>query len=121
MGTFASPALHLQCWDNPGPGGSPLSTSRIHGITPCSVTSTNVFLIGSRKYRLGEPSVTDRLHRFPEGVAGRDNSLLEVASNHSGYDRWQAGVEFQADVPVMRARSIVATMIANERGLLIRR
>lgn len=121
MGTFASPALHLQRWDIHALSGSILSTSRIHGITPAAATTTNVFMIGARNYRQGEPAVTDRLHRFLEGVAGRDNSVLEVASNHSGYDRWQAGVEFQADVPVMRARSIVATMIANERGLPIRR
>ncbi|MBB3606027.1 phenylpropionate dioxygenase-like ring-hydroxylating dioxygenase large terminal subunit [Mycolicibacterium sp. BK556] len=114
MGTFASPALHLQRWDIDIADGNPLSTTRIHGITPRTATSTNVFMISSRNYRLGQPTVTDRLTRFLEGVARRDNSILEMASNHSGYDRWQAGVEFQADAAVLRARGIVATMMANQ-------
>lgn len=121
MGTFTSPALHLQRWDVVDASGKTFSTTRIHGITPTDVTSTNVFMIGSRNYRLGDTSTTDRLRGFLEGVAGRDNSILEMASSHSGYNRWQAGVEFQADAAVMRARGIVATMMANERGLLIRR
>ncbi len=120
-GTFASPALHLQRWDIDTIDGKTLSTTRVHGITPGSDTSTHVFMISSRNYRLSQPSVTDRLRKFLEGVAGRDNSILEMASNHSGYDRWQAGVEFQADAAVMRARGIVATMMTNERGSLIRR
>ena len=120
-GTFASPALHLQRCDIDTVGGKTRSTTRVHGITPGSDTSTHIFMISSRNYRLGQPSVTEGLRTFLEGVAGRDNSVLELASNHSGYERWQAGVEFQADAAVMRARGIVATMMTNERGSLIRR
>jgi vanillate O-demethylase monooxygenase subunit len=121
LGTFASPALHLQRWDVDDSGGNTFSTIRIHGITPADATSTNVYMIGSRNYRLDDPAITDRLRRFLESVAARDNSILEMASDHSGYHRWQAGVEFQADAPVIRARNIVATMIASERRSLIRR
>jgi vanillate O-demethylase monooxygenase subunit len=121
MGTFASPALHLQRWDIHASNEKTLSTTRIHGISPASASSTNVFMISSRNYRLGQPAVTDRLRTFLEGVARRDNSILEMASSHSGYERWQAGVEFQADAAVMRARSIVTAMMTNEHGSLIRR
>jgi len=39
-----------------------------------------------------------------------------MASNHSGYDRWRGGVEFQADAAILRARRIVAVMLAKEAG-----
>ena len=115
-GTFASPALHHQRWDIEGPEGEVFSTNRIHAITPDTDTSTRVFMAGSRNYGLGRQPVTDRLRVFLDGVAQRDASILEMASNHSGYGMWQAGVEFQADAAVTRARRIVGAMLANEAG-----
>jgi phenylpropionate dioxygenase-like ring-hydroxylating dioxygenase large terminal subunit len=115
-GTFASPALHLQRWDIEGPEGEVFSTTRIHAITPETDSSTHVFMAGSRNYALGRQPVTDRLRVFLDGVAQRDASILEMASNHSGYGMWQAGVEFQADAAVTRARRIVGAMLAKEAG-----
>jgi phenylpropionate dioxygenase-like ring-hydroxylating dioxygenase large terminal subunit len=113
-GTFASPALHLQQWDVETPSGRIYSTTRAHGITPVTDTSTHVFMAGSRNYAPDRPEVTDRLRVFLAEVARRDTAVLEVASRHSGYDRWRSGAEFQADAAVMRARRIVAATLASE-------
>lgn len=114
MGTFASPALHLHRWDVETAPGEVHSTTRIHAITPESETSTHIVMAGSRNYRPGSAAATDRLRSFLDGVSRRDKAVLDMASAHSGYDRWQAGVEFQADVAAGQARRIVGVMLANE-------
>lgn len=113
-GTFASPALHLQRWDVETPTGAVLTTTRIHAITPADASSTRVVMMGSRNYALGDPVATERLQAFLAGVAGRDKAVLEMASTHSGYDRWRDGVEFQADLASLRLRRIVDEMLAQE-------
>ncbi|MGB9304995.1 MAG: hypothetical protein WCB92_15320 [Mycobacterium sp.] len=60
--------------------------------------------------------MTARLRSFLFGVAQRDTAILEMASSHSGYDRWRGGVEFQADAAALRARRIVGVMLAKEAG-----
>lgn len=114
MGTFASPALHLQRWDVETAPGEVSSTTRIHAITPETETSTRVVMAASRNYALGAAAATDRLRVFLDGVARRDVAVLDMASQHSGYERWQTGVEFQADVAAGHARRIVGVMLANE-------
>jgi hypothetical protein len=92
------------------------TTTRVHGITPETETSTHVFMQSSRNYRLDDDAVTQRLRSFLSEVAERDTAILEMASNHSGYDRWRGGVEFQADAAALRARRIVGVMLAKEAG-----
>ena len=116
MGTFSSPALHLQRWDIEAPTGEVYSTTRIHGITPETETSTHVFMQASRNYATDRGVVTNHLRSFLAEVVRRDTSILEMASNHAGYDGWRGGVEFQADAAVLRARRIVAVMLAKEAG-----
>jgi Vanillate O-demethylase oxygenase C-terminal domain len=82
------------------------SNNRIDATTPDTDTSTRVFMTGSHNYALGRQRVTDRLRGLLDDVAQRDASILELASNHSGYDGWQAGVEFQADAAVTRTREL---------------
>jgi vanillate O-demethylase monooxygenase subunit len=60
--------------------------------------------------------VTTYLRSFLSEIDRRDISILEMASNHSGYDRWRGGVEFQADAAILRARRIVGVMLAKEAG-----
>jgi phenylpropionate dioxygenase-like ring-hydroxylating dioxygenase large terminal subunit len=115
-GTFSSPALHLQRWDIETPTGGVYSTTRTHGITPETETSTHVFMQSSRNYATGRRVVTTHLRTFLAGVARRDISILEMASSHSGYDGWRGGVEFQADAAILRARRIVEVMLAKEAG-----
>jgi hypothetical protein len=69
--------------------------------------------------QLEPESCTSAPHRsevFLAEVAQRDTSILEMASNHSGYDGWRGGVEFQADAAALRARRIVGVMLAKEAG-----
>jgi phenylpropionate dioxygenase-like ring-hydroxylating dioxygenase large terminal subunit len=115
-GTFVSPAMHRQYWEIEGPDGQAYTTARTHGITPETETSTHVFMQASRNYRLDDEAVTKGLTSFLDEVARRDTSILEMASNHSGYDGWRGGVEFQADAAALRARRIVGVMLAVEAG-----
>jgi phenylpropionate dioxygenase-like ring-hydroxylating dioxygenase large terminal subunit len=115
-GTFVSPAMHRQYWAIEAPDGKVYITTRTHGITPETETSTHVFMQGSRNYALDSDEVTTGLRAFLAEVARRDTSVLEMASNHSGYDGWRGGVEFQADAAALRARRIVGVMLAKEAG-----
>jgi vanillate O-demethylase monooxygenase subunit len=115
-GTFVSPAMHRQYWEIEAPNGKVYTTTRTHGITPETETSTHVFMRGSRDYATDSDGVTDGLRSFLAEVARRDTSILEMASQHSGYDGWRGGVEFQADAAALRARRIVGVMLAKEAG-----
>ena len=75
-----------------------------------------MFMQGSRDYRVDSDAVTARLASFLAEVSQRDTAILEMASNHSGYDGWRGGVEFQADAAALRARRIVGVMLAKEAG-----
>jgi phenylpropionate dioxygenase-like ring-hydroxylating dioxygenase large terminal subunit len=115
-GIFVSPAVHRQYWEITAANGELHTTTRTHAITPETETSTHVFMQASRNYRLDDNAVTDRLKSFLAEVAQRDTAILEMASNHSGYDGWRGGVEFQADAAALRARRIVGVMLAKEAG-----
>ena len=115
-GTFVSPAVHRQYWEITAADGEFYTTTRTHAITPETETSTHVFMQGSRDYRLDSDAVTARLASFLAEVSQRDTAILEMASNHSGYDGWRGGVEFQADAAALRARRIVGVMLAKEAG-----
>ena len=115
-GTFTSPAMHRQYWEIEAPDGEVYTTTRTHGITPETETSTHVFMQGSRNYALDSDVVTSGLRSFLAEVARRDTSILEMVSNHSGYDGWRGGVEFLADAAALRARRIVGVMLAKEAG-----
>ena len=70
----------------------------------------------ARNYATDSAQVTDGLESFLAEVARRDTSILEMASDHAGYDGWRGGVEFQADAAALRARRIVGVMLAKEAG-----
>ena len=115
-GTFLSPSLHRQYWEIATASGERYTTTRTHGITPETESTTHIFMQGSRDYQTDSDQVTDRLRSFLSGVAERDTAILEMASDHSGYDGWRGGVEFQADAAALRARRIVGVMLAKEAG-----
>ncbi|AYE99350.1 (2Fe-2S)-binding protein (plasmid) [Mycobacterium paragordonae] len=115
-GTFVSPAIHRQYWNIETSNGEAYTTTRTHGITPETESSTHVFMQSSRNYRTDSDDVTAGLRSFLDGVAQRDVPILEMASLHSGYDGWRGGVEFQADAAALRARRIVGVMLAKEAG-----
>jgi vanillate O-demethylase monooxygenase subunit len=115
-GTFVSPAMHRQYWNIETSTGDVYTTTRTHGITPETDTTTHVFMQSSRNYRTDSDEVTVGLRSFLDGVARRDTEILEMASDHAGYDGWRGGAEFQADAAALRARRIVGVMLAKEAG-----
>jgi phenylpropionate dioxygenase-like ring-hydroxylating dioxygenase large terminal subunit len=114
-GVFASPAMHIQRWEIQADGGK-YSNVRTHAITPETATSTHVFMQASRNYALERESVTTVLQAFVDELIRRDSTILEAAASRVGYDGWQSSVEFQADAAALRARHIVAVMLAKEAG-----
>jgi len=118
-GTFVSPAMHRQYWEIKTSDSKVYTTTRTHGITPETESTTHVFMQASRNYRIDgrdRAGATNRLRSFLAEVSRRDTSILEMASKHSGYDGWRGGVEFQADAAALRARRIVGVMLAKEAG-----
>jgi vanillate O-demethylase monooxygenase subunit len=114
-GTFVSPAMHIQRWDIEAPDDTTLSAMRIHAIAPEKPERTRVFMQVAHNYPTGDVA-TDVIRSTVDEFIKRDREILEVATEHVGYDGWQSGVEFRADATVNRARRIVAVMLAKEAG-----
>ena len=114
-GTFVSPAMHIQRWEI-NDGADTYSHVRTHAITPETATSTHVFMQASRNYAQQSDTVTTVLQSFAAELVRRDSAVLEMAAARVGYDGWRSGVEFQADAAALRARRIVAVMLAKEAG-----
>jgi phenylpropionate dioxygenase-like ring-hydroxylating dioxygenase large terminal subunit len=114
-GTFASPAMHIQRWEIDA-GDRTYAHIRTHALTPETSTSTHVFMYASRNYAPDREIVTSLLRSFVDELISRESEIVEIAAAHGGYDGWQSGVEFQADAAALRARRIVAVMLAKEAG-----
>jgi phenylpropionate dioxygenase-like ring-hydroxylating dioxygenase large terminal subunit len=114
-GTFASPAMHIQRWEIETEGRR-YTNIRTHAITPETASSTHIFMEASRNYQLEDDTVTATLRSLVNKLVDRDTVILERACAHVGYDGWQDSVEFQADAAALRARRIVAVMLATEAG-----
>lgn len=115
-GTFASPAMHIQRWTIGRDDDTVFSHIRTHAITPESPSTTHVFMQLSRNYAAESEAVTTVLQSVLDEVVRRDTEVLETAAAHAGYDGWRSGIEFRADAAVLRARRIVAVMLAREAG-----
>jgi vanillate O-demethylase monooxygenase subunit len=114
-GTFASPAMHIQRWELEA-DGTTYSNIRTHAITPETDTATHIFMHASYNYAPKNDTVTTTLRTFVDRLVDRDTVILERVATHTGYDAWRSGVEFQADAAALRARHIVAVMLAKEAG-----
>ena len=114
-GVFASPAMQIQRWEIEADGAK-YSNVRTHAITPETASSTHVFMQASRNYALERDAVTTTLQSFVDELIHRDTAIVEAAASRVGYDGWQSSVEFQADAAALRARHIVAVMLAKEAG-----
>jgi vanillate O-demethylase monooxygenase subunit len=114
--TFASPALHIQHWDIELDDHTTFCHIRTHAITPDTPNTTHVFMQVSRNYATDRTAVTNLLRSKVDEIARRDTETVEIAAGHAGYDGWCSGVEFRADTAVLRARRIVAVMLAKEAG-----
>jgi phenylpropionate dioxygenase-like ring-hydroxylating dioxygenase large terminal subunit len=114
-GIFASPAMHIQRWEIETEERR-YTNIRTHAITPETASSTHIFMQASRNYQPEDDSVTATLQSLVNKLVDRDTVILERACAHVGYDGWQDSVEFQADAAALRARRIVAVMLATEAG-----
>jgi phenylpropionate dioxygenase-like ring-hydroxylating dioxygenase large terminal subunit len=114
-GTFASPAMHIQRWELEA-DGKIYSNVRTHAITPETDTATRIFMYASYNYAPNNETVAATLQSFVGKLVERDNVILEKVAAHAGYHGWRSGVEFQADAAALRARRIVAVMLAKEAG-----
>ncbi|KZS84673.1 (2Fe-2S)-binding protein [Mycobacterium persicum] len=114
-GTFASPAMHIQRWDLEV-GAKNYFNVRTHAISPETDTATHVFMYASYNYAPDDETVAATLRSVVDTLVERDRVILERVAAHTGYDGWRSGVEFQADAAALRARHIVAVMLAKEAG-----
>lgn len=114
-GTFASPATHIQRWEIEA-DGTKYSNIRTHAITPETDTATHVFMYAAYNYGPNDESVAATLQSLVGTLVDRDKVILERVAAHTGYDGWRSGIEFQADAAALRARRIVAVMLAKEAG-----
>ena len=114
-GTFASPAMHIQWWELED-DGIKYSNLRTHAITPETETATHIFMHASYNYAPNSVTVAATLRSFVAQLVERDTVILERVAAHTGYDGWRSGIEFQADAAALRARHIVAVMLAKEAG-----
>jgi len=114
-GIFASPAMHIQRWDIHADNQT-YSTIRTHAITPETETATHVFMYASYNYAPDDETVAGTLRALVDKLVDRDKTILEKVAARVGYDGWRSGVEFQADAAALRARHIVAVMLAKEAG-----
>jgi vanillate O-demethylase monooxygenase subunit len=114
-GTFASPAMHIQRWELEA-DGTTYANVRTHAITPETETATHVFMYASYNYAPNSATVATTLQSLVAQLVDRDTVILERVAAHTGYDGWRSGIEFQADAAALRARNIVAVMLAKEAG-----
>jgi vanillate O-demethylase monooxygenase subunit len=115
-GTFVSPALHLQRWEIDGPDGTVYENVRAQAFTPETPDSTHVFLRGAHDYATDRTVVTQHLQAFLDQVAAQDVAVLETIQAREGYESWARGVRVTADGAALKARRIVAAMLAEEAG-----
>jgi vanillate O-demethylase monooxygenase subunit len=107
--------MHIQRWEIDA-DAQRYTNIRTHAITPETASSTHVFMQASYNYGLDSQTVATTLQALVDKLVARDTVILEKAAARVGYDGWRAGVEFQADAAALRARRIVAVMLAKEAG-----
>ncbi len=117
LGTFVSPALWVGGWQV----AAPTDAGDVHrlawacALTPQGPASTHVVWIVARNWATGQPAITEYMApRFEEFFRRRKAVLEAVQANLDGSGR--RGVSVRADAAGLRAREIVATMVAQERG-----
>ena len=115
-GTFVSPAVHVQRWEIDGADGTVYENVRVQAFTPETPERTHLFLRGAHDYATDRTVVTDHLRAFLDRVAIQDKAVLETIQAHGGYEDWVRGVRVKADGAALKARRIVAAMLAEEAG-----
>jgi vanillate O-demethylase monooxygenase subunit len=121
-GTFVSPALHVDETDIVGsePDQRVYREVSVFAFTPVDAGRTLIIWRGARNYTQQDESVTEQMRQVYEGVMAEDQPLLEaIQATTGGAMGYQ--VSAAADAATIRARQIVDTMLAEERGRAVPR
>lgn len=116
VGTFVSPALHVDEMDiiGPEPDGQVFRGVFVRAFTPIDPANTLVIWRAARNYAQADESVTERLREVYEGTMAEDQPLLEAIQARGGgvgHD-----VSAVADAATIRAYQIVDALLTEERG-----
>ncbi len=120
-GTFVSPGLHIDHMDivipaADGTSGQVYEKVYIRAFTPEGPTSTHVFWQVARNFATDDVAVTEDLRAVHERMQLEDKPVLEAIQAHERDRRHEPGVTVNADIATIKARQIVETMLARERG-----
>jgi vanillate O-demethylase monooxygenase subunit len=116
MGTFVSPALHVQQYAIDAPGSASYQHVRIQGFTPESPDATHVFLRIARNYAPDAARVTERLGVMFHEWALRDAVVLETVQRRlAEQGEPRRDINVKADRAAVRARRVAQEMVAEER------
>jgi phenylpropionate dioxygenase-like ring-hydroxylating dioxygenase large terminal subunit len=116
VGTFVSPALHVDEMDiiGPEPESRVFRGVFIRAFTPIDGGHTLVIWRGARNYALTDESVTERLREVYEGTMIEDQPFLEAIQATSGGSIGYT-VSAAADAAAIKAYQIVYALLAEER------
>jgi vanillate O-demethylase monooxygenase subunit len=120
-GTFVSPGLHVDHMDIvvPAAGGTGSQIYEkvyIRAFTPEGPASTHVFWQVARNYATDDVAVTEYLRAVHEQMQLEDKRLLEAVQTREQERERKPHVTVNADIASIKARQIVETMLARERG-----
>ena len=120
-GTFVSPGLHIDHMDIVippvnGASGQVYEKVYIRAFTPEGPTSAQVFWQVARNYATEDVAVTEYLRTVHEQMQLEDKPVLEAIQAHGRDHRRAPSVTVNADIATIKARQIVETMLARERG-----
>ncbi len=121
-GMFVLPGLHIDHMDIVVPAADSTSGQvyekvYIRAFTPEGLASTHVFWQVARNFAADDVAVTEHLRAVHEQTLMEDKPVLEAIQTHER-DRWrEPNVTVNADIATIKARQIVETMLARERGV----
>jgi vanillate O-demethylase monooxygenase subunit len=117
-GTFISPAVVAEGWEIDGGQGTFYEQTRIQAVTPETTATTHLFWQLARNYATDRALIGRHLQAVFEPIMRQDIAVLEDIEAHAGYEAVERGARVSADAGVLKARSIVANMLAREGGRL---
>ncbi len=113
-GTFISPAVLAEGWDLYSDRDDKFGHIRIQAVTPETPSTTHLFWRFAHDYRLDDASVGQHLHDVFEHVMRVDVDVIETLQANVGDAGAGQGFKVAADAGVLKARSIVGSMLDQE-------
>jgi vanillate O-demethylase monooxygenase subunit len=88
---------------------------RVHAVTPETPQRTHFFWHFGRDYALTSQAIDGHLRTEFQATRDADIEVLETIERAAGGEPWARGQSVSADAGMLRARRIVASMLAAER------